>query len=73
MPEDTPSHGDEGSANPPVETVVGVLPPGRYQLRQRSDGKVEVVRLVDRRRRPNQGVAFWSSLEQFDRGDGDGQ
>jgi len=52
-----------------VEVVVGVLPPGRYQLRKRPDGQVEVVRLEDRRRPPEHGRPFWSGLEPFDQKD----
>jgi len=49
------------------ETLVGVLPRGRYELRQRSDGAVEVIRLD----RPSQARhGFWNGLEPFDRESG---
>ena len=46
-----------------VENVIGLLPPGRYELRARADGVIQIIRLTPP---PKPGQGFWKGLEPLE-------
>lgn len=46
-----------------IETVVGLLPPGQYELRPRADGMIQIINIAPP---PKPGQGFWNGLQPLD-------